>query len=68
MAASGDTIQPGTVMRYEDLRDFIAIVDALGELRMVNGVDLHLEVGALCTINREKDDCPTILCDQFPGK
>lgn len=67
MAAPGDTIKPGTVMHYQDLRDFIAIADALGELRVAEGVDRYLEIGALCTINRERDPCPTILCDRFPG-
>src|SRR5438876_929864 len=45
-------VEPGEVLPYEDLRDFIQIVDQMGELRRVDGVDQYLEIGALSSINR----------------
>ncbi len=67
MAGSTGEIETGTVAPYADLREFIEIVDALGELRRADGVDLRYEIGALCTISREAPMCPTTLCDKFEG-
>ncbi|HEY3116354.1 MAG TPA: UbiD family decarboxylase, partial [Chloroflexota bacterium] len=60
-------IERGQVVPYKDLRGFIDIVEGLGELRRANGVDLHVEIGALCTLSRESEITPATLCDQFPG-
>ncbi|MPZ15752.1 MAG: UbiD family decarboxylase [Chloroflexi bacterium] len=67
MEAPVDTIQPGSVARYADLRDYLEIVDALGELRRANGADLHLEIGAICALARESSLIPATLCDNIPG-
>src|ERR1051326_2071087 len=66
MPSTGE-IEPGTVHHYADLREFFEIVDAMGELRRADGVDLKHEIGALCTISREAEVCPTTLCDRFEG-
>lgn len=60
-------VEPGTIIRYKDLRDFIEIVDRLGELRRANGADLRLEIGAICALSRESNPTPAILCDYIPG-
>lgn len=67
MATSVSQIESGRVMQYADLREYIAIADALGELRRVDGADLHLEIGAICALSRESSLIPATLCDQIPG-
>lgn len=60
-------VEPGTVVRYEDLREFIEIVDAIGELRRADGADQRLEIGAICALSRESRPTPAVLCDHIPG-
>jgi hypothetical protein len=37
-------------MNYEGLRDWLARVDEVGELRKVDGVDWNLEMGAIVDV------------------
>lgn len=44
---------------YKDLREYIDAVDRLGELRVVNGADWDLEIGAITEVAaRAKDVIP----------
>ncbi|MDB5508069.1 MAG: UbiD family decarboxylase [Hyphomicrobiales bacterium] len=52
---------------YEDLRDFIEQVDAIGALRRVPGADPHLEIGAVTEVAAGMPDCPALLFDDIPG-
>jgi len=54
---------------YKDLRDFLALVDAMGELKRVSGVHWDKEMGAVTEIvYREKPvDSPALLFDRIPG-
>lgn len=67
MATVISEIEPGTVVPYQDLRDFIEIVDALGELRRADGANQHLEIGTISALSRESKFTPTVLCDKIPG-
>lgn len=67
MAATVGAIEPGTVLHYADLREYVEIADALGELRRADGPDPHLEIGAICAISRESSLIPAVLCDHIPG-
>lgn len=52
---------------YEDLRDFIEQVDAIGALRRVPGADPHIEIGAVTEVAAGMPDCPALLFDDIPG-
>lgn len=67
MALTIDNIETGSVVHYADLREYIQIAEALGELRRANGADLHLEIGAICALSRESNPIPATLCDEIPG-
>lgn len=67
MVVARMSIEPRTVVPYQDLREFVEIVDALGELRRANGADQRLEIGAISALSRESRTIPTVLCDQIPG-
>jgi 4-hydroxy-3-polyprenylbenzoate decarboxylase len=51
---------------YEDLRDFIAAVERLDELRPVRGADWDLEIGTLAELNYERGG-PALLFDEIAG-
>lgn len=54
---------------YEDLRDWLDIVDEMGELKRINGADWKLEIGTLAElIYRERSGViPAILFDRIKG-
>jgi 3-polyprenyl-4-hydroxybenzoate decarboxylase len=52
-------------MQYTDLRDWIQKVDALGELRRVEGIDWNLEMGAVTEVYARNEPYPSILFDKI---
>ena len=57
-------------MTYQDLREWIARVDELGELLRVDGADRDLEIGAvtqLAQIATDNESAPAVLFDNVPG-
>ena len=53
-------------MPYADLREFIAELDDLNELRVVEGADWELEVGTICELNYERQG-PALMFDNIKG-
>ncbi len=54
---------------YEDLREWLEIVEGMGELKRINGASWNLEVGTLAElISRERSGTiPAVLFDQITG-
>ena len=52
---------------YEDLRDFIARVDALGALRRIEGADPVFEIGGITEVAAGLPECPALLFDDIKG-
>ena len=52
--------------QYEDLREWLAQVEAIGELARPNGADWNLEIGGLSEIGYKKHG-PALLFDQIKG-
>ncbi|HEY2987737.1 MAG TPA: UbiD family decarboxylase [Candidatus Binatia bacterium] len=54
---------------YEDLRDWLRIVESMGELKRVNGADWNLEIGTMAElIYRERTGkIPALLFDRIKG-
>src|ERR1700747_905614 len=52
---------------YKDLREYIEAVDRLGELRVVNGADWDLEVGAITEVAARATKPKVILFDNIHG-
>jgi UbiD family decarboxylase len=50
-----------------DLRPWLAEVEKLGELRVVEGADWNLELGAISELNVKKDVPPALLFDRIRG-
>ena len=56
-------------VRYKDLRDFLSLIDEIGELKKISHVHWDKEMGAITEIvYREKPvDSPALLFDRIPG-
>ncbi|MGH6674631.1 MAG: UbiD family decarboxylase domain-containing protein, partial [Xanthobacteraceae bacterium] len=52
---------------YQDLRQFIALVDKLGALRRIDGADPRFEIGGITEVAAGLPDCPALLFDAIPG-
>ena len=59
----------GRKIKYHDLREYLSIVDSLGELKTVSRLHWDKEMGALTEmVYREKPvDSPALLFDKVPG-
>ncbi|MGH9108501.1 MAG: UbiD family decarboxylase [Acidimicrobiales bacterium] len=60
-----EAVRAGTP--HEDLRDWLEMVDELGELRVLEGVDLDGDVGRITEMLQHTDGAPAVLLDAFPG-
>ncbi len=54
-------------MSYQDLRDFIQQIDALGALRHIEGADPHHEVGGITEVAAGMPERPALLFDRIKG-
>ena len=54
-------------MPFVDLRDFLAHIDRLGMLRVVEGAHWDLEIGAISQMMQETDQNPVLLFEKIPG-
>jgi 4-hydroxy-3-polyprenylbenzoate decarboxylase len=52
---------------HEDLRDWLAMVDAIGELRVLEGVDWEENIGRISELTHHTDGAPAVLFDAIPG-
>jgi UbiD family decarboxylase len=66
----GRGIDPELVRRgapHEDLRDWLAMVNALGDLRVLEGVSLDDDVGAITEMLQHTEGAPAVLFRAFAG-
>src|SRR5437762_9086625 len=54
-------------MANPDLRDWLAQMDAAGELQKVSGADRKEEIGGIVDIYQRQTDRPALLFDDIPG-
>ena len=55
-------------MAYRDLREWLAQVNELGELKTVEGADWDLEIGAIIEMARKESEvAPCLLFDSIKG-
>lgn len=56
-----------TSIAYRDLREYITAADRLGELRVVNGADWDLEIGAITEVAARATKPKVVLFDNIKG-
>ncbi len=54
-------------MGFRDLREYIAALDRLGMLRVVEGAHWDLEIGAISHMMQDSEENPALLFDKIPG-
>ena len=53
-------------MSYKDVREWIQQVQAMGELKVIEGADWNLEIGALSVLaSKHKENSPALLFDRI---
>ena len=62
---AGDNLEH--VFPYDDLRDWIAEADRLGELRHVTGANWQEEIGMAAEVVSHDDNAPAVLFGEVPG-
>jgi 4-hydroxy-3-polyprenylbenzoate decarboxylase len=53
---------------YRDLREFIDLVDGIGDLKRVSGAELDFEIGGITEVAAGSAECPALLFDAIPGQ
>src|SRR5919199_438845 len=54
-------------MPHQDMRDWLEMVDALGELKVLEGVDWQENIGRIAEMLVHSDGAPAVLFDKIPG-
>jgi len=52
---------------YQDLREFIELVDKLQALRRIEGADANFEIGGITEVAAGRPECPALLFDGITG-
>ena len=53
-------------MSYRDVREWMQKVDEMGQLKLVEGADWNLEIGALSVLaSKHKENTPALLFDRI---
>ncbi|MBI2831918.1 MAG: UbiD family decarboxylase [Chloroflexi bacterium] len=52
---------------YEDLRQWLAKVEEIGELKIAKSIDLKEDTGRIAEIAASMETAPSIVLDEFPG-
>src|SRR5437867_3642485 len=56
-----------TGLPHDDLRDWLTMADALGELTVLEGVDWQENIGRITEMLHHSDGAPAVLFDRVPG-
>jgi 4-hydroxy-3-polyprenylbenzoate decarboxylase len=57
----------GCVLEYEDLRGWLAAVEAKGDLKIVTGANWHTDIGQVVEVMCHDEGTPSVLFDQVDG-
>src|ERR1700722_15894834 len=55
-------------IEYRDLRQFIELVEKMGDLRRIQGAALEFEIGAITEVAAGSESCPALLFSDIPGQ
>src|SRR5437660_11786415 len=56
-----------TEPRWRDLREWLDVVDSLGELKRVQGANSEEDIGAVTEMLDHTEESPCVLFDQIPN-
>lgn len=52
-------------MEYKDLRDFIKLLEKIGEVKTITGADWKFEIGVLTLLSQREEKAPALLFDEI---
>ncbi len=61
------TVHAKPLDEMRDLRDWLSVIDELGELQTVSGADWNLEIGGISELNYRRRPSAALLFDQVKG-
>ncbi|MEE2661831.1 MAG: UbiD family decarboxylase [Pseudomonadota bacterium] len=61
------TTNMGCTLQYDDLRDWLAIVDANKDLKVVNNANWHTDIGQVVEVMCHDEGTPSVLFDEVEG-
>ncbi len=70
MVAAANSSAPGKPAHrfvYSDLREWIAAVDELGEIKRLKGINWEREIGMVSALLQKSDPAPCAIFDDIPG-
>ena len=57
----------GCALQYGDLRDWLAAVEAKGDLNVVTGANWHTDIGQVVEVMCHDEGTPSVLFDEVEG-
>jgi len=57
----------GCALQYDDLREWLAAVEAKGDLKVVKGANWHTDIGQVVEVMCHDEGTPSILFDDVEG-
>ena len=54
-------------MGYKDLREWLSVVEQMGELKEAKGIDLKEDVGRIAEVSASTEKAPAVILDEFEG-
>src|ERR1700674_401372 len=66
-SGQGNHQPQGAQIPYEDLREWIAQAEALGEVEVVKGASWQKEIGMAADLVMHSDSAPCVIFDEVPG-
>src|SRR5918994_467518 len=64
---AGKTLAPRRPRPFYDLREYLSLVKEIDHLKVIEGADGELEIGALTGLIGARRDCPVLLFDAIKG-
>ena len=59
--------RPTSISNYKGMREWLDRVEAIGELRRVNGATWQEDIGRIAEMLTHTDGAPAVICDEIPG-
>lgn len=54
-------------MKFDDLREYLQALQTHGEIKIIEGAECHLEIGAITELASSFPQCPAVLFDSIKG-
>jgi 4-hydroxy-3-polyprenylbenzoate decarboxylase len=67
MVVQAETLDATAGARWDSMRQWLDLVDAIGELKVIRGASSEEDIGAITEMVEHHDGSPCVLFDDIPG-